>query len=97
MWIYVKVFYLINLVVSDLLLYYYENIGYFVDIIYFIDYVVEKGSLKYFVYVVSKVVFDNLIKLFVVKFVFVIKVNVIVLLLIIFNEDDSDEYKVKIL
>lgn len=89
MQIYVYVFYLFNYVLEVLLCGY----GYVVsDIIYIIDYVVECGSDKYIVYVVSKVVLDNMICFFVCKLVLEVKVNVIVLLLIMFNEGDDEVY-----
>lgn len=68
--------------------------GYVVsDIIYFIDYVVERGSDKYIAYVVSKAVLDNMIRSFVRKLVSEVKVNFIALSLILFNEYDDVEYR----
>lgn len=86
------VFYLINLYCVELL----ECLQ-FVDIVYFIDDVVCKGSVWCIVYCVSKVGLDNLILLFVVCFVLRIKVNVILLVLVMFNDGDDVEYCVCIL
>ena len=95
--IHAKAPYLINLAVSDLLLHHYENTGHPADIIHLTDYVVEKGSPKHLAYAASKAALDNLTKSFAAKFAPAIKVNAIAPSLIIFNEDDSDEYKAKTL
>lgn len=90
MQIYVNILYLFNYALERLL----RGYGYVVsDIIYFIDYVVERGSDKYIAYVVSKAVLDNMIRSFVRKLVSEVKVNFIALSLILFNEYDDVEYR----
>lgn len=66
------------------------------DIIYMIDFVQEIGSQNYIVYFVSKVVLYNLMLLFVCVFVFYVKVNSVVFFLVMFNDDDSEEYCVEV-
>jgi dihydromonapterin reductase/dihydrofolate reductase len=91
--IHAKVPYLINHALSDLLTASY-NVS---DVIHITDYVVEKGSPKHIAYAASKAALDNLTRSFAAKFAPNIKVNSIAPSLIIFNQDDSDEYKAKTL
>ncbi|QZO13031.1 dihydromonapterin reductase [Pseudoalteromonas piscicida] len=91
--IHAKVPYLINHALSDLLTA-SNNVS---DVIHITDYVVEKGSPKHIAYAASKAALDNLTRSFAAKFAPSIKVNSIAPSLIIFNQDDSDEYKAKTL
>ncbi|PCK30093.1 dihydromonapterin reductase [Pseudoalteromonas piscicida] len=91
--IHAKVPYLLNHALSNLLL----AGGSITDVIHITDYVVEKGSPKHIAYAASKAALDNLTRSFAAKFAPKIKVNSIAPSLIIFNQDDSEEYKAKTL
>lgn len=67
------------------------------DIIHITDYAVEKGSSKHIAYCASKAALDNLTLSFAQLFAASIKVNTIAPSLIVFNQNDTDEYKQKTL
>lgn len=67
------------------------------DIIHFTDYVVEKGSDKHIAYAASKAALENMTLSFAKKFAPTVKVNAIAPALIMFNPQDSEEYKRKAL
>lgn len=67
------------------------------DIIHFTDYVVEKGSDKHIAYAASKAALENMTLSFAKKLAPAVKVNAIAPALIMFNPQDSDEYKQKAL
>jgi len=91
--IHAKVPYLINLACSGLLT---SNKG-TADIVHLTDYVVETGSPKHIAYAASKTALDNMTKSFASQLAPKIKVNAIAPSLIIFNQNDSEEYKAKTL
>ncbi|USD28601.1 dihydromonapterin reductase [Pseudoalteromonas sp. SCSIO 43201] len=91
--IHAKVPYLINQALGELLAA-DDAIG---DVIHITDYVVEKGSPKHIAYAASKAALDNLTRSFAAKFAPKVKVNSIAPSLIIFNQDDSEQYKAKTL
>lgn len=91
--IHAKVPYLINLACTDLLT---SNDG-TSDVIHLTDYVVEKGSPKHIAYAASKAALDNMTKSFASQLAPKVKVNAIAPSLIIFNQNDSEEYKAKTL
>lgn len=95
--IHAKAPYLINLAVSELLLNYQQQHKQPADIIHLTDYVVEKGSPKHLAYAASKAALENLTKSFAAKYAPDIKVNAIAPSLIIFNDDDSEQYRQKTL
>ncbi|KHN50779.1 dihydromonapterin reductase [Pectobacterium fontis] len=63
------------------------------DIIHLTDYVVEKGSEKHIAYAASKAALDNMTRSFARKLAPEVKVNAIAPSLILFNEQDSEEYR----
>ncbi|MGF1704758.1 dihydromonapterin reductase [Enterovibrio baiacu] len=67
------------------------------DIIHFTDYVVRKGSAKHIAYAASKAALENLTLSFAQKLAPRVKVNSIAPALIMFNVDDSEDYKKKAL
>ncbi len=67
------------------------------DIIHMTDYVQDKGSNKHIAYAASKAALHNLTLSFASKLAPNVKVNSIAPSLLMFNEDDSDEYKAKAL
>lgn len=91
--IHAKVPYLINLTCTDLL----KANNTTTDVIHLTDYVVEKGSPKHIAYAASKAALDNMTKSFASQLAPKVKVNAIAPSLIIFNQNDSDEYKAKTL
>ncbi|KNC67613.1 dihydromonapterin reductase [Pseudoalteromonas ardens] len=93
MHIHAKVPYLLNMGLAPLL----QNYSGTADIIHITDYVVEKGSPKHIAYAASKAALDNLSRSFAAKYAPHIKVNSVAPSLIIFNDDDSEEYKEKTL
>ncbi|MCF2910899.1 dihydromonapterin reductase [Pseudoalteromonas sp. DL2-H2.2] len=93
MHIHAKVPYLLNMGLAPLLQNYHET----ADVIHITDYVVEKGSPKHIAYAASKAALDNLSRSFAAKYAPDIKVNSVAPSLIIFNQDDSEEYKAKTL
>lgn len=85
--------YRINLACRDLL----ERGDSTTDIIHMTDYVVEKGSAKHIAYAASKAALTNLTLSFARLLAPRVKVNSLAPSLIIFNEDDSAEYREKTL
>lgn len=65
------------------------------DIIHISDYVATKGSKKHIAYAASKAAMENMTLSFAQLFAPQVKVNSIAPALILFNEQDSEEYKVK--
>lgn len=65
------------------------------DIIHLTDYVAEKGSRKHIAYAASKAALANMTLSFAQLLAPKVKVNSIAPALILFNEDDSEEYKLK--
>ncbi|MBN3137567.1 dihydromonapterin reductase [Pectobacterium punjabense] len=63
------------------------------DIIHLTDYVVEKGSEKHIAYAASKAALDNMTRSFARKLAPEVKVNAIAPSLILFQEQDDDEYR----
>ncbi len=91
--IHAKVPYLINQGCESLLMATSEP----ADVIHLTDYIVEKGSPKHIAYAASKAALDNMTRSYAAKWAPRIKVNSIAPSLIIFNADDSPEYKEKTL
>jgi dihydromonapterin reductase/dihydrofolate reductase len=91
--IHAKVPYLINQRCRELL----ENNSSSSDIIHLTDYIVETGSPKHIAYAASKTALDSMTKSFAAQLAPKVKVNAIAPSLIIFNQDDNAEYKVKTL
>lgn len=85
--------YQLNLALRTLL----ESSGTASDIIHITDYIVEKGSKKHIAYAASKAAMSNMTMSFSALLAPNIKVNAIAPSLILFNHDDSDEYKEKAL
>ena len=92
MQVHVSVPYQINLAFKDLLQSLPDDLK---DIIHFTDFVVEKGSKKHIAYAASKAALANMTLSFATSFAPDIKVNSIAPALVLFNKDDSDEYKAK--
>ena len=67
------------------------------DIIHMTDYVQDTGSKKHLAYAASKAALHNLTLSFATRFAPQVKVNSIAPALLMFNEDDSEEYKAKAL
>ncbi len=86
--------YQINLALSDLLM---ASQHTFADIIHVGDYVSSLGSKKHIAYAASKAAQDNLTLSFATKLAPKVKVNSIAPALMLFNDDDGDEYKQKTL
>ncbi|WP_341503721.1 dihydromonapterin reductase [Gallaecimonas sp. GXIMD4217] len=93
MQIHAKAPYLINRHLAPLL----DNGDKPADIIHITDYVVEKGSAEHTAYVASKAALENLTLSFAQALAPGVKVNSIAPSLIIFNEDDSEDYRQKTL
>jgi dihydromonapterin reductase/dihydrofolate reductase len=85
--------YRLNLALSELL---HQPEG-FTDIIHMTDYVQEKGSKKHIAYAASKAALHNLTLSFSALFAPKVKVNSIAPALVMFNDDDSEEYRKKAL
>ncbi|MCW8885313.1 MAG: dihydromonapterin reductase [Motiliproteus sp.] len=85
--------YQINMALSELL----ENNQNGADIIHITDYIVETGSAKHIAYSASKAALQNMTLSFAQLLSPNIKVNAIAPSLIMFNPQDSDDYKVKTL
>jgi dihydromonapterin reductase/dihydrofolate reductase len=95
MHIHAKVPYLINNQLSSLLHNFAESYGNSkADIIHMTDYKVEKGSKNHIAYAASKAAADNLTLSFSAKFAPLIKVNSIAPAMLMFNDNDEEEYKV---
>ena len=98
MHIHAKVPYLINSQLSQLLKNFAESSeNSTADIIHMTDFIVEKGSKKHIAYAASKAALHNLTLSFSAQLAPLIKVNSIAPALLMFNEQDSDEYKAKAL
>lgn len=65
------------------------------DIIHITDYVAEKGSRKHIAYAASKAALANMTLSFAQRLAPRVKVNSIAPALILFNDQDTEEYKVK--
>jgi dihydromonapterin reductase/dihydrofolate reductase len=63
------------------------------DIIHITDFAVEKGSKKHIAYAASKAAMDNLTRSFARKLAPEVKVNAIAPALILFNNDDDENYR----
>jgi len=92
--IHVRAPYELNSLLIDLLI---ASDSEFADIIHFSDHVVSTGSAKHTAYAASKAAIDNLTLSFAAKYAPKVKVNSIAPGLILFNEQDSYEYKEKTL
>lgn len=90
MHIHVAVPYQLNLALKDLLL-----ASPSADIIHITDYVAEKGSKKHIAYAASKAALSNMTLSFAQLLAPTVKVNNIAPALILFNESDDEEYKLK--
>jgi len=86
--------YLINQECGELLTRYGEQNGH-ADIIHMSDYVATTGSKKHIAYAASKAALDNLTLSYASKFAPWVKVNSIAPALLMFNEDDSAQYRAK--
>ncbi|MCV2886301.1 dihydromonapterin reductase [Aestuariibacter sp. AA17] len=91
--IHVKVPYHINLALAPQLIAHKGKC----DIIHFTDYVAQTGSKKHIAYAASKAALENMTLSFAQQFAPEISVNNIAPALLMFNEDDSEEYKEKAL
>lgn len=97
MCIHAKVPYLLNRALAPLLTNYHSDSGKVADIIQMTDFIVEKGSRKHIAYAASKAALHNLTKSFAAQLAPKVKVNEIAPALLMFNEQDDDEYKAKAL
>ena len=86
--------YLINQECGDLLTRHGEKFGY-ADIIHMSDYVASTGSKKHIAYAASKAALDNLALSFASKYAPWVKVNSIAPALLMFNQDDDEQYRQK--
>lgn len=86
--------YLINQECGDLLTRHGEKHGYS-DIIHMSDYVASTGSKKHIAYAASKAALDNLTLSFASKYAPWVKVNSIAPALLMFNQDDNEQYRQK--
>ena len=86
--------YLINQACGDLLVRHGEQHGQ-ADIIHMSDYVATSGSRKHIAYAASKAALDNLTLSFASKFAPRVKVNSIAPALLMFNQDDDEQYRSK--
>ena len=85
--------YQINLALTELL----TNTDQVADIIHMTDYVQDKGSKKHIAYAASKAALHNLTLSFSALLAPKVKVNSIAPALVMFNQNDGDEYKQKAL
>jgi dihydromonapterin reductase/dihydrofolate reductase len=86
--------YLINQACGDRLIRHGEKYGY-ADIIHMSDYVAASGSKKHIAYAASKAALDNLTLSYASKLAPWVKVNSIAPALLMFNEDDGEQYREK--
>lgn len=84
--------YLLNQECGDLLVRHGEQNGY-ADIIHMSDYVATTGSSKHIAYAASKAALDNLTLSYAIKLAPWVKVNSIAPALLMFNQDDSVDYR----
>ena len=84
--------YLINQECGDLLTHHGEKHG-CADIIHMSDYVANTGSKKHIAYAASKAALDNLTLSYASKFAPWVKVNSIAPALLMFNQDDNEQYR----
>ena len=82
--------YLVNLHLHDLLL---RGADGWSDIIHITDYVVEEGSDNHIAYAACKAGLDNMTRSFAKRYAPHVKVNSIAPSLLLFNKNDSDEYR----
>jgi dihydromonapterin reductase/dihydrofolate reductase len=92
--VHVQAPYQLNLALADLL---QADEGAPADIIHVGDYVSGRGSRKHIAYAASKAALDNLTLSFAARLAPTVKVNSIAPALLLFNEDDSPEYREKAL
>ena len=92
MQVHVSVPYQINLALKSLLT---SGSGALTDIIHFTDYVSDKGSKKHIAYAASKAALSNMTLSFAAALAPSIKVNAIAPALVLFNDADNDDYKIK--
>lgn len=99
MHIHAKVPYLLNSQLSPLLKNFAQSPGNSTaaDIIHMTDFIAEKGSKKHIAYAASKAALHNLTLSFSAQLAPLIKVNSIAPALLMFNEQDNNEYKAKVL
>ena len=86
--------YLINQACGDLLIKHGKKHGY-ADIIHMSDYVAANGSKKHIAYAASKAALDNLTLSYASKLAPWVKVNGIAPALLMFNQDDDEQYREK--
>jgi dihydromonapterin reductase/dihydrofolate reductase len=86
--------YLINQACGDLLIHHGKKHGY-ADIIHMSDYVAANGSKKHIAYAASKAGLDNLTLSYASKLAPWVKVNGIAPALLMFNQDDDEQYREK--
>ncbi len=86
--------YQLNLALEPLLM---ASQAEYADIIHVGDYVSSRGSKKHIAYAASKAAQDNLTQSFAAKLAPKVKVNSLAPALVLFNEDDDDDYRRKAL
>jgi dihydromonapterin reductase/dihydrofolate reductase len=86
--------YLINQECGDLLTKHGKKYGY-ADLIHMTDYVAASGSKKHIAYAASKAALDNLTLSYASKLAPWVKVNNIAPALLMFNQDDDEQYREK--
>lgn len=94
MQVHVSAPYQLNLALEPLLL---ASQAMHADIIHVGDYVSSRGSKKHIAYAASKAAQDNLTQSFASKLAPKVKVNSLAPALVLFNEDDNDDYRRKAL
>ena len=94
MQVHVSAPYQLNLALESLLL---ASQAMHADIIHVGDYVSSRGSKKHIAYAASKAAQDNLTQSFASKLAPKVKVNSLAPALVLFNEDDDDDYRRKAL
>ncbi|WP_068545930.1 dihydromonapterin reductase [Thalassotalea crassostreae] len=95
--VHVQAPYQLNIALQHLLIAYNQEAEQAADIIHLTDYVVDKGSKKHIAYAASKAALANLTLSFSALLAPKVKVNSIAPALLMFNDDDGDEYKQKAL